>query len=59
MKQVFSATDMSTENIAKFKREILFYCKENLAKIEAFIPSPFVSRYLLDEVSFDKIKLSP
>ena len=51
VQEVFNATDMSTENIAEFTKEILSYCKENLAKVEAFIPSPFVSKYLLDEVN--------
>lgn len=51
MEEVFNETDMSTENITEFKKEILSYCKENLAKVEAFIPSPFVSKYLLDEVN--------
>ena len=54
MKQIFDTTDMSQENITTFKREILSYCKENLAKVEAFIPSPFVSKYLLDEVNIGK-----
>ena len=49
--EVFNATDMSSENISEFTKEILSYCKENLAKVEAFIPSPFVSKYLLDEVN--------
>ena len=48
--EVFNATDMSSENITEFTKEILSYCKDNLAKVEAFIPSPFVSKYLLDEV---------
>ena len=50
LEQVFNSTDMSTENITQFTKEILIYCKENLAKVEAFIPSPFVSKYQLDEV---------
>ena len=55
VEQVFNSTDMSTENITQFKKETLSYCKENLAKVEAFIPSPFVSKYLLDEVNTEKI----
>ena len=51
MGQVFVATEMSTQNITQFTQEILNYCKENLAKVEAFIPSPFVSKYLLTEVN--------
>ncbi len=51
LEQIFISTDMSTENITKFTKEIINYCKENLAKVEAFIPSPFVSKYLLDEVN--------
>ena len=54
MEEVFNATDMSMENITDFTKEILGYCKENLAKAEAFIPSPFVSKYLLDEVNASK-----
>ena len=51
MDQVFVATEMSTQNVTQFTQEILNYCKENLAKVEAFIPSPFVSKYLLNEVN--------
>ena len=54
MKQIFDTTDMSQENITTFKKEILSYCKDNLAKVEAFIPSPFVPKYLLDEVNISK-----
>ena len=49
--EVVNATAMSLENITEFTKEILSYCKENLAKVEAFIPSPFVSKYILDEVN--------
>ena len=51
MEEVFVATEMSAENITEFTKEILSYCKKNLAKVEAFIPSPFVSKYILDEVN--------
>ena len=51
MEQVIVATEMSTQNVTRFTQEILNYCKENLAKVEAFIPSPFVSKYLLNEVN--------
>ena len=57
MGQVFVATEMSTQNITQFTQEILNYCKENLAKVEAFIPSPFVSKYLLNEVNLNYLKL--
>ena len=50
IQDVITLTDMPAENITHFKREILKYCKENFVKVEAFIPSPFVSKYLLDEV---------
>ena len=58
LEQVFNSTDMSTENITQFTKEILTYCKENLAKVEAFIPSPFLSKYLLDEVNTGKISFN-
>ena len=51
MEQVIVATEMSTQNVTQFTQEILNYCKDNLAKVEAFIPSPFVSKYLLNEVN--------
>ena len=50
IQDVITLMDMPAENITHFKREILKYCKENFVKVEAFIPSPFVSKYLLDEV---------
>ena len=50
IQEMITLSDMPAENRTHFKKEILKYCKENFVKVEAFIPSPFVSKYLLDEV---------
>ena len=33
-----------------FKELIMEYCKRNLAKVGLYIPSPYVTKYILDEV---------
>ena len=43
---------MTEDDTEVFTQEILNYCRQNLAKIDAYIPSPFVTKYVLDEVSF-------
>ena len=48
---------MTEDDWEVFKQEILNYCRQNLAKIDAYIPSPFVSKYVLDQVAFNQIFL--
>ena len=43
-------TGMSETESSLFKSQILLYCKDNLARVEAYIPFPFVARYILQEV---------
>ena len=43
-------TNMPAADFQEFKTIVLNYCKENLAKVIAFIPSPYVKKYILDEV---------
>lgn len=42
--------NISHESYQKFVDEVMKYCKENLARVELYIPSPYVSRYILDQV---------
>ena len=42
---------MTEDDWEVFKQEILNYCRQNLAKIDAYIPSPFVSKFMLDQVA--------
>ena len=48
--EVKSLTNMPTEEFQNFKTIVLDYCKENLAQVVAFIPSPYVKKYILEEV---------
>ena len=43
-------TGMTEAEITLFKRQVMLYCKDNLARVEAYIPFPFVKRYILQEV---------
>ena len=45
-------TGMSETESSLYKSQIFFYCKDNLARVEAYIPFPFVARYILQEVLF-------
>ena len=38
------------EQRRSFKALIMEYCQKNLAKLEVYIPSPYVTKYILDEV---------
>ena len=48
--EVKSLTKMPTEDFQRFNAIVSNYCRENLAKVSAFIPSPYVKKYILDEV---------
>ena len=45
--------NMSDTALEMFKRELLVYASENLVKINAFIDSPYLTKYQTDEVSID------
>ena len=48
--QLFKMTIFTSENFSQFKQEVLIYCKDNLLKIGAYIPFPFVKKFILYEV---------
>ena len=43
-------TELTTSHKGAFKELIMEYCKRNLAKVGLYIPSPYVTKYILDEV---------
>ena len=43
-------TGMTEAEITLFKRQVMLYCKDNLARVEAYIPFPFVAKYILQDV---------
>ena len=43
-------TGMIEAEITLFKRQVMLYCKDNLARVEAYIPFPFVAKYILQDV---------
>ena len=51
--RVFENMNMSDTALEMFKRELLVYASENLVKINAFIDSPYLTKYQTDEVSVD------
>ena len=50
MEKLTILTEMNSTVWKEFNKLVLQYCIENLAKVEMYIPSPFVSKFKLDEV---------
>ena len=49
--KAFENLKMSDTELDMFKRELMVYASQNLVKINAFIDSPYISKYQTDEVS--------
>ena len=49
--KVFENLKMNDTELNVFKRELMVYASQNLVKINAFIDSPYISKYQTDEVS--------
>ena len=50
MEEVRAYMKLPTGEMGAFKELIMEYCKRNLAKVGLYIPSPYVTKYILDEV---------
>ena len=48
--QFFADLDMTSDDLSKFKEQLLAYASDNLVKINAFFDSPYLSKYQTDEV---------
>ena len=47
----FKGLNLSNDELATLKEQLLAYASDNLAKINAFLDSPYLSKYQTDEVS--------
>ena len=47
----FKGLNLSTNELATFKEQLIVYASHNLVKINAFLDSPYLSKYTTDEVS--------
>ena len=48
--KAFENLKMNDAELDLFKRELMVYASQNLVKINAFIDSPYISKYQTDEV---------
>ena len=48
--QFFTSLNMTSDDLRKFKEQLLAYASDNLVKINAFFDSPYLSKYQTDEV---------
>ena len=51
LKDLLSLTDMNDTTIVKFKHNVFGYCKENLVKLVVYLPSPYVTKFVVNEVN--------
>ena len=47
----FKGLNLSSEDLATLKEQLMVYASNNLVKINAFLDSPYLSKYKTDEVS--------
>ena len=48
--EFYQSIDLNDTSLVAFKQELMTYASENLIKINAFLDSPYLSKYLTDEV---------
>ena len=51
-KDVLSMADMDDTTAVRFKQKVFGYCKENLVKLVVYLPSPYVTQFVVNEVNF-------
>ena len=51
----FKGLNLSTDELTTFKDQLMVYASHNLVKINAFLGSPYLSKYTTDEVPVLKI----
>ena len=47
----YQSTNFNETTFAELRQELMNYASENLIKINAFLDSPYLSKYLTDEVN--------
>ena len=50
--EFYQSIDLNDTTLIAFKREVMTYAAENLIKINAFLDSPYLTKYMTDEVFF-------
>ena len=50
---LFPMTGMTSQQFAEFQQAVLSYCKANLVKIAAYMPSPYVTTFRTDQVGWE------
>ena len=53
--QFFASFDLSDEELFQFKHQLMEYATDNLVKINAFMDSPYLSKYQTDEVAISVV----
>ena len=53
--QFFESFDLSDEELFQFKHQLMEYATDNLVKINAFMDSPYLSKYQTDEVAISVV----
>ena len=48
--EFYQSIDLNATTLVAFKQELMTYASENLIKINAFLDSPYLSKFLTDEV---------
>ena len=51
LKDILSLSDMNDTTGIQFKQKVFSYCKENLVKLVVYLPSPYVTRMVVNEVN--------
>ena len=51
LKDLLLLTDMDNTAVVRFKQNVFAYCKENLVKLVVYLPSPYVTRLVVNEVN--------
>ena len=49
---ILSLTEMEETAGVRFKQQVWGYCRENLVKLVVYLPSPYVTKFVVDEVNF-------
>ena len=57
LNNLIELSNMTAEEAEMFKSQVLSYCKANLVKIIAYLPSPYVETYMTDQVFCNLINL--
>ena len=52
LNDILLLTEMDETTGVRFKQKVFGYCKENLVKLVVYLPSPYVTKFVVNEVNF-------